>query len=1779
MMKTNTIQNALRRLMGLVLAAALLPGAMFPGMVSAEDTEGEPPTAEASTEDPTAETLAPGTMVIDDITAVEPTTEQHEIKTDANWKSPGVVAEDTPTVAAQSVESFSQQTSVHGDPYPNMYTMTVSTGIRPGDSVEYFAIRYKDSKNNPQTKYIFPEQSFYNSYEYMSTLQGRQSVWDQTRITGKTKGTLKEGSITVARGKEENARKAFDEVISEEKIYHEKAVDGTIENEDIERRHSILSDLGYTEFEPLHDMGDIHNDKGIRPLTAWSVDEYLFTTENPIKEVTSLQVFMASGSWTVQGMAVSEVVSVNGFGEYGFYSGKYFYGLQKKRVCEMVKLKSGTLTLNANGDRLVDLGGGTSSYFSFRMIEDAQPEKSPFEDLYSFRIDFADALNAGLESLLRTDISDCDPVPHTMVEDLALEIEYKDHNNWTRTVTMPVLLSVLGQYMDSGASVRTVGLAQRCDSLAFTGYLPEYEALLTTKLYVGKAARDRLKERGGFQYRSGLEDDEESHTRLTDLETKLENDYIALSGVSIYEGTCQMSNTPDGRDAITNQTLRSLTYTYAFSSDNPMYFYTTIEPSGYRINPGTSDTLTMVPFTQGNVLNGAKNPNNFLVTIKQGDMEHSGTSGDIMLKVEYQNMDGAAKETQYYNVRELVQDYMGYWPSTTNATGDFAYLQGASDGGYLQFPIYLQDAIAITDVEVTLGETADEWRYESIAIGILSDVGRRMCYDFPTTGGKETSFYRFSRTVKQTILQPFPLLVDELVLPGNSKRVAAMDGYVIDTSSDVDWSSMRYTMSYDQTKLSFGFAKNRKTYDIDVKVADDPDTNNINGDSGSSNYFYFQLQFANGYQSGVVLANQQLTSDAFRAGYDETFSISVNRDYGDVKSIRIIPEDASNGSQVFDKLNIDKITITEQSNGGAVKQYVVDPVGWVDIDYHDSAEADTVAARKGRKLAEVVKSYDVTYQQRVVNFLCEISTLPKDPEYLDIVASICADVEYVDTSGQPHTMSFDVVQRMYSYMGKTPVSFEGSAESTDARYVNMKTVSDPDWMLRSNHRDRFLLPPLPDVKSIKSITFYARSRNNKPAKWNVENVSLARVLADSGSVTLNPAGEYLRGLRTERLCERVKDKDKLELFMPAGMQESMYVEFEQNSIVWAVNDDDSWISAVSREPEDTNDTLNIFVYPKKDYYNIQDMNVNISAHYTVPYTREEAKPRAKLDVYGAGTSDAMFYTLALPANQMEILSALVLECNDYGMAFDHAIVQRVRSNVVINTYYVDYNGYSAVMPIRKAPASSTPLIDPCKQKALIAFKADTEEMTLFAEENDIAVSIKYTSNIDHGAQQYYSPYVYLTDQGINKITPGMLAELTFNVNSLKDIVGYRIVSYGALKANVQAALITNYSYSATAIQSDGVVAEEDMMRKNSYSFDEPFTLINGRIMETTEAPIPSMYGKNKRPVADPNNFQFARTPIELHIKTADAQDGEESGTNSIVGMNFNIKGNDGQHVTVQYEDIRPYIQGPNKKFVTGEEAVIRLLLPDCKELESIEVFPKDETGLASWKIESIKGTLALGDTAFSRSVNKTITQNSTDAERRISFKSVYLATSIKIGDKLRTVTNHKDSVIMEGGTTAQVNCTVVGGTGYTIDAKWRVTDNPDEDTDVTTTVISGVTDKGFTITAPVNEAYTTPQTYIITITSLDNDAMKDMIYVTVPAVVKEDNINIDLQMNTNGGNVKVEGATEAATTSTTVAPPAENTQPPAPATEATQETKDEGDNMEQTTTESLTDPPAEGIGE
>ena len=274
-----------------VVTAVLLLSALPVGTVFGVGEEDSPAVgtdtaAAAESGDSAADTPIGGIGIYKDGNRID-----IEAATGAPWDEPGVEGDDAPTLPAPSPEEFYPHGTKAISESEYLYTLTAATGIKPGDHVEYFAIRYTDVNNKKQTKYIFPK---------VHSLKATNRY-----VTEIMQGT------------------------------------GTADF------HAPLKSLGYSINE---------NTATANALQPWSVDEYFFRTENAIRRINSVDVYLSGSTWSVQGLTISRVTGISGYGEYGYYSGKYFLALDKQYLCRLKSNSGGVRNLPVSGDTLMVTG-------------------------------------------------------------------------------------------------------------------------------------------------------------------------------------------------------------------------------------------------------------------------------------------------------------------------------------------------------------------------------------------------------------------------------------------------------------------------------------------------------------------------------------------------------------------------------------------------------------------------------------------------------------------------------------------------------------------------------------------------------------------------------------------------------------------------------------------------------------------------------------------------------------------------------------------------------------------------------------------------------------------------------------------------------------------------------------------------------------------------------------------------------------------------------------------------------------------------------------------------------------------------------------------------------------------------------------------------------------------------------------------------------------------------------------------------------------------------------
>ena len=1623
----------------------------------------------------------------------------------------------------------------------NTYVLTAATGASAGQNVLYFGIKYVDPDGVSRSQYVFP------GIDAGSRSGAFLSYYAK-----------KNGKVT-------DIYKTFGAKSLAQLFYNETVKDDTT-------------------------------------LAAWSVQDYAFQTETPIAKVTSIDVYLSKGQWTVQGLSLYKMNSFKGYEEYGLISGKHFLDFQGYMIAELEKKNPGTLTLKTGAnDTVLRIGGSDSLYFDIQNYTDESRTRNYAvnDSLYSFRLDFADMDGAAITAFqnaagekIRNGIG--------IVENITMEFQYRDRHGWTRKVALPVILSsYLMAYKAEGESV-IYGFAQKGETIAFQGLLPEFDSLASSvTLKIGNTARS-VAESNGITIGKAT-------SKMNRSVTSTAGASLRIAGVSMYKGGC-MAYVRGGTDS-NGVHLAGASLEYMFASSEPFQYYSTTE-SGQMIGAGGTANLTFRQYKSGSPIIAAAAPKNdtFLVTLYTSDKVNAGTKGDVTVRLTYLDTDGDVGYTQTYSAKTAAESFLGPWPSTSG--GSYISENGFQQGGSISFPIEAKNLQEFTGAEVRHTGT-DFWEMKNLTICYLETYSSRRAYIAPESV-KGTKFwitrdmmfaeiFNLEKTASTITDEDGKTVNGDGTAQGEKKQLVDGEGnlvyddgkpvYVDDgqesggyritggqlflgdqtlnidfgkgTATDVretDYSTVLYSMTHDQTQVDWGFFKKRKIYNVAVQVAKDSETDTGNGDAGSVNYFYFQLQFANG-RSGYVLANQQLAGDAFRSGQLAVFTIATNRDYGELLRVNIVAEDLAQDSTPFDKLNIESIRVSEQTTGGTNISYVFDQVGWIGIDYRDDAERGSMRGLKARTEKELAKTYEYPYQERSVKLLCEISTLPWEEDYNQFQGSMWATVNYIKASDNSvGTIEFDVVKCLESYMNKALSSVDSATVSAQqvTRSAGQGTISDPDTMFRPGKTDRFIIPAISDLKSIKNITFTAQTRNNEGAVLNIGKVSVSQIVED-GPVQLTAGGEVYRNFKTKKLAINSESKVYSKTLLMGIAADIGPIPFTDNELVWS---SDSWATPVSRIPESKDDTVNIYVYPTisggnaSNFHDQMDAAVDLNEgggtvhanlSYNIPYSQQMAAA-CDLRIGIDGKGHTLYYATGVNAQNFVSAAKLSIQCTDSQASFSHAIVQHVKDNVVISTSTYDFMDTTAVLKLSANAGMNNSYVDRTEESVFLSFGEGTRDLTLQNVNNDIAVSFRYISSIDGTAKEYRSPFVYLTDQNINAIHEGLMAEIKFDVPYVRAITGYEIAAYGNTGGTIagSAAVVYHVDREENNVLGEKVAIETS--RRMYTSFMESYTLTD-RVTQHNSTSY-NMYGQN------------SVTPVSITFTSSEAAKTMVATKDAAVRMNLTYTDITGQSRLLRYEDIRKYIQGDKRAFGTGEPVTISFFLSEMNSdmgIQSITLLPYDPdvqimlpgmtepvNGANSAVDELVtqmrEGTGIFADGSASTELMQSLYQARTatwtisKAEYEAGFKSNVLAREVEQtfeglsnGGTLRLnsisfttyiaknnaantlVKNHLYQMVASAGDLITGTVTLRSTTaGFTARAYRMVGDAGEEVTDETI-VISDAT-RNFTFTVPRNLSGVL-QIYRIDVSPVEAQDLVDTIYISV----ENEGITLKTNISLNGG--------------------------------------------------------------
>ncbi len=1354
-------------------------------------------------------------------------------------------------------------------------------------------------------------------------------------------------------------------------------------------RQSIMEELG---------VSVTREESAFQP---YATDTFFFQPLKKVKSIQSIEILMCdqvtgngnqtNGTWACQAMRVYQVSAVRGMEMYGYVSGRMYADFDGTLIAKMEQSK----TFNWTSDRMFRITSDGSGNAMLTQTSESYTTQTAERIL---RMDIADTYGAGIRAL--GNYTKKTLTGSNFGECAALALRYQDIYGATREAYLPLATSVIGYALEKGVSANEYlsGIAQDGETLALAATLPDLAAFVSVRLIYGTdaavAATGIKLSTAQSDASSGGED-----RVVKPADTAGEDvDLLSIAGFSVYDPASSNVSL-----AVQDTMLR------ATFSGTPVSYYRAPSTSGTTVRPikagGSGVEIALQEYESGARLLPKDSTERYLVILNTDDAELAGTSSDLIMTLSYTDLNGQTQSSGAINVSDAVDAYYGEWPGVRSG---FMYRAGAKGGGSMYFTVSLKDVDQFTGAQFLL-RGSDDWQMKNMEIYRLDELGTLSGTWETISDGAQTSDRSYFRTYTGTRL----LVLDRQILVDGggdaSDTEFNSDSTTKEDTDTGDWSAYRYSMSYETTQTLGRFAKSRCNYTVAVEVGDDQVTDTTDGDCGSKNQFYFQLIFEDG-KSGYVLANQQLAADGFRTGYTEQFTISTNRDMGELTAIKILPEDSTDRSDVFDKLKIESICVKKQTNEAVSRQWGVNNVGWIDINYQDEAANSSSMGYHGRSESELVKNYQIEASTYAVNLEFAITTgtysvsANTDMVEPQFTGQVYGVVEYYDSNGARKTATYNLVEAMYTYAGQERKT--GKKETIGQNTWPGGTESDPNLMFRAGKTDRFTIG-IEDISQLLRVTLEVRSK--VATTWNIESMYVSLV-GNDGKRIINTENEYQWTYSEEmqRLCSSTNSGEKAySLTLPINQVQAVDIDFTENKIEWSDAAKGQIASVTSRLPRSADDSLNIYVYTADtdDAAALRGVTMQAGAQYSRVYggfNRVE-----KTLTYGESSGRSVFYATDVSASGINTLNKLELlayfnDLNASGeVPLDHAVVQQVRSGVVINTFYIDFSGCDAAADskgVSRAPEAK-PEKAQFSQVVTLAFEDATSSLRLTPETDDVAVALRYTTTNDVSGREYESSFIYLTDQGWSELRAGKVVELTFNEPYVKEITAIRLRGTGhGTRSGVGVASATAMVYEADSVSGEDYCT-------GSFSFAEGVTLTTGqgdRLMPCT--------GSASSETGGVGELTLSFTVPEVKDVPAVAEN-----ANGPVGMRLNYRTVDGVLRELSVYDIREYAEGSGASFQSGSTVTLRLLIPEVEEIRYLSLSPTNEAGnAATLTLSDMSATLRLGEKEIGY-------QRSLQDWRGSGVIPLYNSVQVKLSAvTTRPSSNTQEQIEVESGTRRQL---------------------------------------------------------------------------------------------------------------------------------------------------------------
>lgn len=1475
--------------------------------------------------------------------------------------------------------------------YTNLYALSIGTGFSSGASVQYIGVRYRGIDGLERTEYLFPSYGgLKTSYDRAATVAAGTSI-AQTKqnILGQYGVRMSENAVTESLGKNTN-------------------------------------------------------------------EDYIFKTSVPVREILGFDIMNGSQEWSCKYIALYEIDSIEGIDMKGYVSSQRYIDYSGTRIFIWER----TTDTNISTDRLFQFRCTVSGDTKLEKIDgvitrhwttaDSSAQKDPVtsdtiinrvigsasgrmtitEEPYikaktvsqAITIDMSSVAGAGISGFVQN-YDSCisldgkwmidnngNRVTNTstgkmmsdkgeMVSDntkdvgigsyeecLTLNVKYYDTNNIYNDVNIPVFYSTLC-YLCGEAEMGDkfiYGLGQADDTLAFKFTLPGYDSTrgMELSLYYGTAYAT---ESCGINY-------DKYYTHRT-VST---DDEISLVGIQIYNQMPRLEVTDSRRLSTTKV-------------GQPTQYYTAPTKLGTKL---TYDDAGSGKLDLRTLLQTFDEKTSSLTPRSTGEMYMVQMTTTIPTKNKtyitfgYTQQNGKSAVTNAYFLQDEVESYYGLWTAYKGG----AYELTAKPGATFYFLIDAKNAskfdYAIVRVEGRKGESDMQINsFRIFKLGNETNATGTVSYTFDPkhkisgyadVAGDCYSYWNIDRTVSATT--PFVNYAEErLVRSGSQEQISFAEcSSTIENLSDVNWDEYREYMSYSSTQQDMGYTKVRNVYTVTVKVAADSDV--ANSDSGSKNKFYFQLLFDSGDTTGYVLANQQLLSDGFRSGYEESFKIYSNYDYGDLAAVRIIPDDQQEGSDVFDKLCIEYITISKQTNAGISRTWRCEINDWVGIDYNDSAAQDGVKPQQGRTEAEMSRAYAVTQKGYDVLLVVEFETgdytLKKNDgsvaTYPNINCSLNYEVTYTNQTGQVCLATGDAAAAMYEFMDYEPMM--------GVKWTGKDVIAiDPNNMMRANSTNKFIVA-LDNPKTINSITFTANGDRENSYAWKLGKVKVYRITGGTGALYFDSKRNYCRRYDMTLLTESTHTGYKSTIIPVDGKSQALTADFriDQDNEIEIDSDMGTWTSTIGRVPDSAQDNLMIFLFMNKDFNDSTagyDMKMSVDYIYDgrnivggISTKTSEAMQHddtnkvfySKIAVNGFQSVESLSFVPVTKGGSLEVDP-------DTAVYADYVMIVQERYQVIIDVFYLDLHrsgvpinlaasltkSYDGSMVKKDRPefndgtqASTTNYTSNTSQTVSFSIgEAGSHGIKLSRDEqsgvaNDIGFYYSFVIDGDPTNTTYMSPKYFLSDEHNGEtIKPHQQFEIETNLPAVKEIKNVKFFALGELKEYSARDKIdnrVNIDAFSMNIRKTGKSASgtEEVMSEIKYIADD-LTNDNFVITESDKT-----MGLNIYNAEDGDRHTVAYTTITLNTQNNTA-DVDASCTTPIWCKVTWVTGK-GEERSIIMNDIRDYLQSGD--FTSGGTAVVTVPMYNYGKLHSISFEPyDDESSQSTWALDKLSVTVKLND--------------------------------------------------------------------------------------------------------------------------------------------------------------------------------------------------------------------------